>query len=209
MSNKKFIGGGFPGIRECIDEMFSIYKLELKIHKDFPKYRLIEIMLPYIDLYNKSQYYMNTNKSERAYRLLYHKLHKFIEYNPIFGRKKINIINKYDSSINKFITEKIINYNDSHPVFEEPNKIPFMTNHMEFIMNIRAVGYQQSNIRIPLFIQNDSEEEDEEDEEEEVEEDEDEDEEEAEFLFDNEIPTRETNTPILYDSSSDDSVESE
>jgi hypothetical protein len=180
-------------IREWIDEMFSNHKLELNIHEDFPRYRLIEIMLPYIDLYNKSQYYMNTNKSERAYRSLHHKLHRFLEYNPSFGRQKINIITKYDENINKFITEKITSYNDNYPLFEEPNKIPFMTNHIESI-TIRTVGYNYSNTQNPVFFHDDSEEEEEEDE---------------EPIFENQIQQRDTNTPILYDSSSDDSIESE
>lgn len=126
-------------IRDWIKEVFETHKLNLKIHKDFPRYRLIEIMLPYIDLYNKSQYYMNTNKSERAYRSLHYKLHHFIEFNPNFGRQKIEIKQVYSIVKNsKFIKEKIISYNDIHPPFEEPNKIPFMTNHIERIYDIQS-----------------------------------------------------------------------
>ena len=174
-------------IKDCVDEMFSLFKLRLEIHKNFSKYRLIEIMLPYIDLYNKSQYYMNTNKSERLYRSLYHKLHRFIEYNRCFGRQKIHIHKKYDPILNTFVQEKIVSYDDDHPLFEENNNIPFMTNHIECILNNRIRGSQPSNIEIPLIVFNQVEEEEYEDEEE-----------------------YETNTPILYDSTlSEDSNETE
>ena len=44
MSNKKFIGGGFPGIRECIDEQNNITK-ESREKREFSVRKIIPINL--------------------------------------------------------------------------------------------------------------------------------------------------------------------
>jgi len=165
-------------ISEWITEVFDTHKINLKIHEDFPKYRLIEIMLPYIDLYNKSQYYMNTNKSERAFRTLHHKLHQFKEFNPQFGRQKMEIKRIYDSNKKKFMITKMISYNETYPLFEEPNKVSFMTNHMEPLYEIRT--RRQYSSATPILPSDSSEEEDDEDPNDDPEEDP---EEEPEFIF--------------------------
>ena len=124
-------------VRNWIKEVFETHKINLRIHKDFPKYRLIEIMLPYIDLYSKSQYYMNINKSDRAYRTLHYKLHKFKAFNPNFGRQKIEIKKIYNAKTNKYSKEKIVSFNDNYPRFEEPDTFSFLKNHSDIIYDIR------------------------------------------------------------------------
>jgi hypothetical protein len=128
---------------------------------------------------------MNTNKSDRAFRTLHNKLHRFFHFNPHFGRQKIEINKKYIVSKNKWITEKNIRYNDNHPLFEEPTKVSFMKTHTDIIYEIRhrqLYSTLSSNRQINIVINNDSEDSD--------------DEEEPELLFDDEIS--ETNTPILH-----------
>ena len=133
-------------IRDFVMEMFSMHKLRVFIHKDFPRSRLTEIMRPYLDLYFKSEYYMNTDKSDRAYRLLHRKLHIFVNHNPQFGRKKVSV--KYDIIMSATATatlsmefselsfkekktrKKIISFEDDHPNFYDDKKnIPFLLNH--------------------------------------------------------------------------------
>ena len=182
-------------VKDWVDEMFSLFKMQLKIHKNFPRHRLMEIMLPYIDLYNKSQYYMNTNKSERSYRTLYNKINRFINFNPRFGRQNIHIHKRYNVVIHKYKNEKIVSYNDKHPAFDENNNNnstnSFMTNHSEYISN--NISRRGSNIEIPIIIQDDSSTET------------DDDEEEAELAITIPAPS----TPILYSSSSSETDESE
>ncbi len=61
MSNKKFIGGGFPGIRECIDEINNITK-ESREKREFSVRKIIPINL--ILAKHKPQTVNNFNLSE-------------------------------------------------------------------------------------------------------------------------------------------------
>ena len=115
-------------IKDQLEEMFLFHKIKTPpIHNEFPKTRLIEIMLPYLSLYNKSQYYINTQKAEQSHIKLHNKLLRFKLYNPIFGRKKIHVL--YDAFRKKL--GKTVSFNDRHIIFENNNKTTFMTNHYE------------------------------------------------------------------------------
>jgi len=109
--------------------MLIEYKIPFYINKDFPRYQLINIMRPYLDLYNKSQYYMNIEKAKMTSHVLRSKLYIFYKFNSIFGRKKITV--KYNNNFQKQKTiEKIISFHDAHPPFNNI-KNNFLSSHIE------------------------------------------------------------------------------
>ena len=62
-------------------------KPKLKIHHEFPKDILLEIMRPYLLLYYKSKYSGTRFLNNKYYMILQQKMMAFIEYNPHFGKK--------------------------------------------------------------------------------------------------------------------------
>ena len=69
----------------------NIYTKNLKIHKDFPKQKLVDIFRPYLFHFLIANYYLvGTEKIYTSRRLLYNKLREFYLYNKTFGRKLIN-----------------------------------------------------------------------------------------------------------------------
>jgi len=60
----------------------------IRIHRDFPKETLVNIMRPYLRLYLMSKYLiLGSEKKAQSYNLLRIKLQQFVHYNPQFGRK--------------------------------------------------------------------------------------------------------------------------
>jgi hypothetical protein len=60
----------------------------LRIHRDFPKDRLVDIMRPYLQFHFTHEYSISdTSKRSESFELLREKIKRFIDYNPQFGRK--------------------------------------------------------------------------------------------------------------------------
>jgi len=109
----------YPYIRR----MFRYLKIdsELRIHKDFPIDKFVNIMRPYVYLYLFYIYSLST--TDKKYSSLYklqRKMNEFIEYNPMFGRKmmvkcnhaSLSFADAFNATV-KYRSE----FNDSHPIF--------------------------------------------------------------------------------------------
>ena len=109
-------------------------KYNITIDVAFPNNKLIRIMQPYLLLYCTSIYSLLTHKREEAKNILNKKLIDFYKFNPSFGRKKYKIRVKYINNFKKIISEKIIEYDDKHILFNNvtiQNKI-FLADHLKF-----------------------------------------------------------------------------
>jgi hypothetical protein len=83
----------------------------LRIHNDFPKDRLVNIMRPYLRLYLIHEYSISdTSKRSDSYETLQEKMNRFIEYNPQFGRK---IMKRSDGASGYHVE-----FNDKHVDFK-------------------------------------------------------------------------------------------
>jgi len=109
-------------------------KYNITIDVAFPNNKLIRIMQPYLLLYCTSIYSLLTHKREEAKHILNKKLIDFYKFNPSFGRKKYKMRVKYINNFKKIISEKIIEYDDKHILFNNvtiQNKI-FLADHLKF-----------------------------------------------------------------------------
>jgi hypothetical protein len=83
----------------------------LRIHHEFPKDRLVDIMRPYLRLYLIHEYSISdTSKRSESYELLREKMKQFIDYNPQFGRK---IMKRADGASGYHVE-----FNDKHMEFK-------------------------------------------------------------------------------------------
>ena len=98
-------------ILEFVRDMFEDHNMKCNIHKHFPKERLMFIMKPYLTLYFMSKYALNIHKKMRAKRILHQKLHKFVSFNPGFGKKKVKLISN-NKRCEYFFEEKCIPFHD-------------------------------------------------------------------------------------------------
>ena len=116
-------------LSEILNSMFEDCNLcSRRIHRDFPKDRLLKIMRPYIHLYYKSKYSFQYSKQHFYLRKLKMKLEEFVDYNPHFGRKKV--ICKYSIMSNKKIIDRI-SFNDDHIHFnKKEKKEDFIKSHL-------------------------------------------------------------------------------
>jgi len=114
-------------------EMFFDNHMRFTIHKDFPKDLLMKAMKPYLTLYVFSQYSLNHHKKSRAQRILHRKLHKFIEHNSNFGRRKVQLVsNNPFSSVRQckyFFEEKYL------PFYDRDDN--FMGSHVDIVVPIQ------------------------------------------------------------------------
>lgn len=119
-------------VRNIVKDMFEDHKITIKIHKDFPNYRLFSIMKPYLRFYFISNYSMNEFKKRLHYKILHRKLHEFIKFNPNFGRKKVRLIAvtlfSKSKKIEHYFDEIYIPFND--PVDCEVSAKYFMNSHL-------------------------------------------------------------------------------
>jgi hypothetical protein len=107
----------------------------LNIDKDFNKEKLVNIMRPYLYLYNLYYYNINTENATPfdSHKLLIHKSKNFINYNPNFGRKKCKIMNnsqyQFNFSLNKKTPKNYVNTK-----FKKKGilKIEFNEDHLDF-----------------------------------------------------------------------------
>lgn len=105
-------------IRDKVLSMFETYDItKIKINRNFPEERLLEIMRPYLNIYYKSRYYLQPSLRKYYSVILKYKLHEFVKFNPIFGRKYIS----YKKNIGGRIVDREVKYNDNHiPFFLRP-----------------------------------------------------------------------------------------
>jgi hypothetical protein len=66
--------------------------------------------------YLHTYFILGTEKKQESMEKLEKKLKEFVLYNPRFGRKKIHVVNKFDSSLNK--EKKMISFNVDHKSFQ-------------------------------------------------------------------------------------------
>jgi hypothetical protein len=112
-----------------VREMFKQHKFRYTIHNNFPKDKLIDIMKPYLNLFFISQFSMNRMKKADAFRVLHRKLHRFIDFNPQFGRRKVRMV-----TLNPFSSSKKCEYvfDESYLSFyDDVYEDNFMTSHLE------------------------------------------------------------------------------
>jgi hypothetical protein len=113
-------------IMEKVLTMFHDYRFtKLKISTDFPENMLLEIMHPYLDLYYKSKYYLQPQLRKHYSIILKYKLHEFIKFNPLFGRRYV-CCNKING---ESTMKREIKFNNRHPPFHLKNP-EFSTSHL-------------------------------------------------------------------------------
>jgi hypothetical protein len=87
------------------------FSKKIKIDPTFPVDKLIEIFIPYMELYYTQIYSFDLNAKTIAKNQLYWKLKDFYKFNPTFGRKFFVSKN----------TEEVVYVNEHHMKFEKPN----------------------------------------------------------------------------------------
>jgi len=107
------------------------YYKKIKIDNGFPKKKLVKIMKPYLLLYLTSKYSLNLEKQFKSNRLLKNKLSRFFKFNPIFGRKKVDLNNVYSQEKKRMITKKTSYYVDKHISFYTNKKDDFLESHIK------------------------------------------------------------------------------
>jgi hypothetical protein len=103
------------------------YNHQIKIHSNFPKKKLVDIMRPYLHLYYLYKYSLITTKKINSKNILYKKLNNFFKFNPSFGRQQIKVHFYFSKS--KKIYKNIYTYNDKHILFYQDSKT-FLTSHL-------------------------------------------------------------------------------
>lgn len=110
-------------VKDYIEDMLEFFNdlniknLHINIHDDFPITELRIIMKDYLYLYMTYLYSLIEYKRKSAYNQLIHKLTKFRNYNPLFGRKYIKIQNFFCAKTGKLNKNIEINFNKKHVNF--------------------------------------------------------------------------------------------
>ena len=144
---KTYVENNCQDIYELTRHMFHDNKIKFNIHKSFPKDVLLKIMKPYLDLFIISQYSIHMPKKIQAYRLLDNKLHKFIKFNPSFGKRKVRLVKK-----NPFDMKHICQYyfDDNYIPFHFETKYPhFMKSHLGTISRRNTLVINEPNNEEP------------------------------------------------------------
>ena len=116
MSIKRFVYKSpvnvlFPPINNMLQT--NSYTRHLKIHKDFPCQKLVDIFRPYLYYdYIVNYDIQNTNKTNHFENILYKKLKQFYMFNPNFGKRMAKIENYFVNS--KKDKQKEFIFNDDH-----------------------------------------------------------------------------------------------
>lgn len=107
------VGDVYPYVKQMI--LFLDKQRKLRIDRDFPKDRLVEIMRPYLKLYMYYTYSLShTDKKCEAYFILRQTFSMFIQHNPQFGRR---ILQPFDRNANSNKYSPV--FNDKHLSFNE------------------------------------------------------------------------------------------
>jgi hypothetical protein len=126
-------------IDDMIDEFNQKYKLnKIIVDPDFPDNKYLEIMKPYLKLYNIANYSLLYSDKVNAKKKLFRKLLKFYYFNPIFGRKITKINYPLNKKLDKqncrietiFIDEHISFYENG--IEKENNNNDFLNSHSVF-----------------------------------------------------------------------------
>jgi hypothetical protein len=138
---------------ESVNSMLKYHKIRnIRIHKDFPKLQLKELMMPYLKLHFISKMSRNKWRKADSFMKLHNMLHCLQYESPTFGRKKYVKIEKKEKNVFNYcnesetIGEKSAIYR-SYFEMKVPkinngssgNLRQFMQNHME--LNIRHDSY--------------------------------------------------------------------
>jgi len=109
--------------------MFMRHNIKrIRIHREFPHNKLVQIMKPYLMLYYKSNYSLDIQLRNIAYNTLHHKLLRFARYNSQFGRKYIT----QSLSADLLNRKQSISFNEDYIAFNSPesqNISGFMNSH--------------------------------------------------------------------------------
>jgi len=105
---------------------------KIRIDIDFPKKKLVKIMRPYLLLYLKSKYSLSFYTQVQTGRELKNKLEKFYNYCPMFGRKKIELIEVFSTLRKKKIIKRVISFIENYPSFNHKEE-NFLQSH--FVTN--------------------------------------------------------------------------
>ena len=104
---------------DCTTEMIYEYgENKIKIDPSFPKNKLSTIMRPYLLLFYMSKHSLINLNKHKARIALNCKLKKFVNFNPLFGRKIIKIEKYWSKKIGKQTYRTFNTYNDKHINFE-------------------------------------------------------------------------------------------
>jgi hypothetical protein len=106
---------------------YNNYDSMIRIHTNFPKKVLVNIMRPYLLLYYVYNYSLIQKKSYSK-DLLFKKLNELYQFNPNFGRKIIKVQPYFSENKNK-IYKNICSYNHDHICFYEESNT-FLTSHL-------------------------------------------------------------------------------
>ena len=103
---------------------------KINVHENFPKDKLVDIMLPYLKLYYLSEFsFIHMSGRTKYKKILRSKLSEFQKFNPNFGRK---IYEFYNILQNNRIIKKIKGvFNYKYKKFNDKNKEKknFMNSH--------------------------------------------------------------------------------
>jgi hypothetical protein len=119
---------------------------KILIDKDFPLNKLTAIMKPYLKLYLNSKYSLIETNRVNYEILLHKKLLAFYKFNPLFGRKMINVERK---NILGLLKKTLIFKNSNLTYYFHEKHIPFNTNDSMFLNN----HISSSNIRYENILQ--------------------------------------------------------
>ena len=170
---------------EIINMLYnSCVNFKIRIDNDFPKNKLVSIMRPYLLLYFKSKYSLGIEKQRKCRQELNIKLYKFYKYSPMFGRKKINLIEIYSPIRKKMIKKKVVYFIDKHIPFNSKVDHNFIQTH--YLSSNIIENHQEYQVISDDDTEDDETEEDTEDDE--TEEDTEEDETEEELILEENEP---------------------
>jgi hypothetical protein len=140
----------YEDIMIMLNNIFIGFGKKFNIDPNFPIKKLVDIMRPYLLLHFMSRYSLNTEKQLKSYSLLKKKLLRFYNFNPIFGRKKIDLISIYCSVLKKMVVKKVIYFMDKAISFNEKEP-EFMSSHFKLADNNTFVPNNQEQ---PVLIEN-------------------------------------------------------
>jgi hypothetical protein len=123
IDNHSNMSSVYDDIFNMINSVFLYTKKKINIHPEFPKKELISIMKPYLCLYYESMYSLTVTKKYTARVTLTNKLRNFYDYNPLFGRKKMEILYKNKK------TETVFHFDKVHVNFTL-HENDFINNHL-------------------------------------------------------------------------------
>jgi hypothetical protein len=115
---------------DCFNFNSIAQNKKINIHENFPKDKLVEIMIPYLKLYYLSEFsFIHISGRNKYKKILRSKLNKFQKFNPKFGRKIYEFYNILQNNRTIKKIKGVFNYN--YKKFNDKNKEKknFMNSH--------------------------------------------------------------------------------